>query len=485
MAPDEKLSGLTRSALATLWRSTGLDERALDHVNLTGDGQSLPSSFAVGCAAQASIAASALAAAHLWQLRGGAWQTVSVDRRAAEAEFRSERYLRVDGSAPPDPWDALAGLYRCGDGRWVRLHTNFPHHRQGLLDLLGCGGDREDVAAALRGWRAAAVEDALAERGLVGSMVRSFDEWDAHPQARALADLPVFTLERIGDAPAEPLPPALRPLSGVRVLDLTRIIAGPVGTRALAAHGAEVLLVTSPRLPSIPSLVIDTGRGKRSCQLDLTQAEDRGRLAHLLRQADVLVDGYRPGGLAGLGFGAEAAAALRPGMVCVSLSAYSHAGPWAGRRGFDSLVQAATGFNLAEAEAAGRNEPLALPAQALDHAAGYLIALGAIAALSRRATEGGSWHVRVSLAQTARWLRGLGRIDNGFAVADPDRESVRDCLEESGSGFGRLSAVGHAAVMATTPAGWERPSVPLGRDEPVWPEGGGRDGMAAGQTHKR
>jgi crotonobetainyl-CoA:carnitine CoA-transferase CaiB-like acyl-CoA transferase len=456
------------AALAELWQTAGLDPTALKHVQLTGQEPVLPSSFAVGTAAQASIAASALAAASLWQQRGGRWQTVAVDMRHAAVEFRSERYLRVDGQPAPELWDKIAGLYPCGDGGWVRLHTNFPHHRDGVLALLGCEHDRTAVAAALQGWKAQEVEDAAAERGLVVTKLRSFDEWDAHPQGQAVATLPVFTIERIGAAPPEPLPPAERPLSGVRVLDLTRIIAGPVGGRTLAAHGADVLLVTSPKLPSILPLVIDTGRGKRSCLLDLTMASDRGRLKELLKEADIFVQGYRPGGLAQLGFGAEEAAALRPGIIYVSLSAYGHVGPWAGRRGFDSLVQTAGGLNVAEAQAAGQDKPLPLPAQALDHAAGYLIALGAMAALQRRITEGGSWHVRVSLAQTGHWLRRLGRVADGFAAPDPDLAAVQDLLADYPSGFGPLRAVRHAAQLALTPPCWERPAVPLGTDAPVW-----------------
>jgi len=455
-------------ALAELWQAADLDPAALDHVRLTGHDPVLPSSFAVGTAAQASIAAVGLAAANLWLQRGGTWQQVAVDMRHAGAEFRSERYLRIDDAPASELWDAIAGAYRCGDGRWVRLHTNFPHHRDGVLALLGCAHDRASVAAALQGWNAQAFEDAAAERGLVVAMLRSFDEWDAHPQGRALASLPVFTLEKIGDAPPEPLPPSARPLSGIRVLDLTRIIAGPVGGRTLAAHGADVLLVTSPKLPSIAPLVIDTGRGKRSCQLDLTDAADHATLARLVGDADVFVQGYHPGGLDRLGFDPATLAEQRPGIVYVSLSAYGHVGPWAGRRGFDSLVQTASGFNHAEAQAADRDDPLPLPAQALDHAAGYLIALGTIAALHHRAREGGSWHVCVSLAQTGQWLRRLGRIDHGLATADPDLTAVQDLLEDSPSGFGALRAVRHAALLSTTPAGWSMPSVPLGHDRAEW-----------------
>lgn len=460
----------TLDVLGSLWRLAGSDPAALLQVDLPGEEPALPSSFAVGTAAQASIAASALAAAELWRLKTGERQRVRVPMRDAAIEFRSERYLRVGGAPPPDLWDKIAGTYRCGDGRWVRLHTNFPHHRDGVLALLRCEHDRGAVERALQGWRAEDLETAAAEAGLVVTAMRSFSEWDAHPQGQAIAGLPVLSIEKIGDAPAEALPPSERPLGGIRVLDLTRVIAGPVCGRCLAAHGADVLLVTAPHLPSMLPLVVDTGRGKLSAQLDLRQAPARERLRELIRDADVFVQGYRPGALAALGFGPDDVARLRPGIVTVSLSAYGHQGPWAGRRGFDSLVQTATGFNVAEAEAAGVERPRPLPAQALDHASGYLMAFGAMVALTRRAREGGSWHVRVSLAQTGLWLRNLGRIDGGLHCRDPGLEDVRDRLEETASGFGQLTAIRHAAELSITLVRWSRPSVPLGTHAPAWPE---------------
>lgn len=459
----------TRDSLETLWRAARLDPAALDRLALTGAEPVLPSSFAVGTAMQTSVAASALAAAECWRARSGEAQKVSVDMRAAAIAARSERYLTVDGGPAPELWDKIAGAYRGGDGRWVRLHTNFPHHRDGVLNILGCAHDKAAVTAALQGWTAFDFETACADAGLVVAAMRSFAEWDAHPQGRAIAALPLFDLERIGDAPAKPWPAGERPLAGLRILDLTRIIAGPVCGLTLAAHGADVMLVTSPQLPSIAPLVIDTGRGKLSVSLDLTQADDRATFEALLRDADVVVQGYRPGGLAALGYGADDLARLRPGIVSVSLSAYSHEGPWAARRGFDSLVQTATGFNHAEAEAAGSDAPRPLPAQILDHATGYLMAFATMAALLRRAHEGGSWQVRLSLAQTGHWLRGLGRID-GLAYPDPSRDDVRDLLMEMPSGFGTLSAVRHPAELSLTPPYWARPSVPLGTDPPVWPE---------------
>jgi hypothetical protein len=253
------------------------------------------------------------------------------------------------------------------------------------------------------------------------------------------------------------------------VLDLTRVIAGPVCGRTLAGHGADVLLVTASHLPAIAGLVIATGAGKLACHLDLRAAADRETFRSLLRSADVLVQGYRPGALAALGFGADEAMALRPGIVCVSLSAYGHAGPWAGRRGYDSLVQTASGFNVAEAEAAGSDLPRPLPAQAIDWSTGYLMAAAVMAALARRATAGGSWHIRCSLAQTGRWLRSLGRIEGGTALADPTQDDVRDRTESLDSGFGRLTMIRPATRMSATPFGWTRPAMPLGSHAPAWP----------------
>jgi hypothetical protein len=340
-----------------------------------------------------------------------------------------------------------------------------------MLKLLGVAYERPAVAAALKRWEAEPFETAVAEAGLVATMLRDPAEWADHPQGRAIARLPLFEISKIGEAPAHALGrnPA-RPLAGVRVLDLTRVIAGPVCGRTLAAHGAEVMRVTAPHLPGLAQLDIDTGRGKLSTALDLRAQEDRERLVGLLRQAHIFVQGYRPGAIATLGFSAEACAEMRPGIIVVTLSAYGQAGPWATRRGFDSLVQNASGINVAEAEAAGVPAPRELPAQALDHASGYLMAFAALMALARKVEEGGSWHVRVSLAQTGHWLTSLGRLSDGFATPDPQLADVGDLIDVSDTPFGRISHVRHAAVLAETPAHWVRPPVPLGTHAPVWPE---------------
>ena len=492
-------------ALRDIWATAGLSDarlpplqpwlqpwlQLLEWADLSGADPVLPSSFAVGTAAQSSIAAAALAAAALGHARNGVQQRVAVDMRHAALECTG--HFSVDGRTP-EIWDKLSGLYRCNDG-WVRLHANFAHHRDGALRVLGLpAGEstpRAMVEGALLKWRAFEFEQACAEAGLVVAAVRSFDEWDVHPHSHAVAAQPLITLEKIGEAPPRELPQLDRDaqvLQGIRALDLTRILAGPVCGRTLAAYGADVMLINAPHLPNIDHIA-DTSRGKLSAHLDLRTGNGRDSLRALLRDAHVFVQGYRPGGLEAQGFGAEAAAQLRPGLVYVSLSAYGHTGPWADRRGFDSLVQTATGFNHAEglAAAAGRNaaqpvgqpawqpvaqaigqsiaQPKALPVQIFDYASGFLMAFAASAALLRQQQEGGSWHARISLARTAHWVRSLGRIDNGLAVTPPAREGY---LETSSSGWGEMLALTHAARMSHSPVRWNRPSVRPGTHAPEW-----------------
>jgi hypothetical protein len=478
----------SQTVLGQLWNGLGLPPAALAQVQLPGDHAVLPSSFAVATAAQASLGAAALAANLLWHQRqdGTDWQQVLVDRTHACLECTS--HFAINGRQP-DLWDKLSGLYPCGDAAqggagWVRIHANFEHHRDGALQLLGLppGPDtpREAVAHALRDWQASHFEQAAADAGLEVAAARSFAQWDAHPQAAALtADLAqhgVVALQRLGDAPprpwlqASPNGPLTRPLQGLRVLDLTRILAGPVAGRLLAAHGANVMLVNGPHLPNIAAIA-DTSRGKLSAQIDLRHEAGQAQLGSLLSTAQVFLQGYRPGALGQRGYSAQALAQRHPGIVVAELSAYGSTGPWAQRRGFDSLVQTATGFNLAEALANGRTQPQAMPVQILDYAAGHLLAFGIQAALWRQATQGGSWQVRVSLAGVGAWLRAMGQQADGLQATPPD---VQPYLEDSPCGFGpagqgTLTAVRHAAQFSVTPARWARPSMPPGSHPPIWP----------------
>jgi hypothetical protein len=454
--------------LKNLWAVAGGDPLALNAIKLTGEGPLLPSSFAIDQAGQVTIAAAGLAAAEIWKLRSGEAQDVAVDLEHAAVECRSERYLRLDGKPPPPVWDAIAGVYKVRDG-FVRLHTNFRHHRDNVCNVLGCEPERETVQAALNNWNGEDFETKAYAGGCVVSFMRPHEVWSRHPHARALAELPVLTIEKIGEAPPKPWSNGDRPLSGVRVLDLSRVIAGPVAGRTLAAHGADVLLVAGPTLPQIDWLTIDNGRGKLSTLIELKSEAGRAALRSLLAEADIFSQGFRPDSLAALGFSAAEAAKLNPGIVFVSMCAYGHEGRWAGRRGFDSLVQTTTGFNHAEGVAAGVDGPKELPSQMLDHATGYLMAFGAMMAKARQAREGGSWHVRVSLAQTGRWLWNLGRIDGAMKKPDLAPEAIAKYMQKMPSGFGELSAVRHAALLSKTPARWTRPAMPLGSHAAEWP----------------
>jgi len=470
-----------------LWCDAGLAPEALARLELTGAEPAVPSSFAVGTALQASLGVAALAAAELGAAhgaaQGGPLQRVSVD--TADVVREAACRFTLDGREPP-AWEPLSGLYRCADSDeagsagWVRVHANFAHHRDGVLRLLGLPEGphtpRAAIEAALREWPALRFEAEASARGLVVAAVRTPAQWRALEQAQGVAAEPLVSIERIDDggsnaAPTgwRPTDPHRAPLGGLRVLELTRILAGPVAGRTLAAYGADVLLVNAPHLPNIEAIA-DTSRGKLSAHLDLRDAEQAARLRELVRAGDVFLQGYRPGALAARGFAPADLARLKPGIVCVSLSAYGATGPWAQRRGFDSLVQSTMGINVAEAEAFGETKPRSLPLAALDYGAGYLLAFGALAALHRQRREGGSWHVQVSLAGVGHWLQSLGRVNDGPNAAPLSFDGV---MEESASGFGLLCAVRHAARLSATPAQWLRPSMPPGSHAAAWPSRSG------------
>jgi len=386
--------------LQEIWSALGGDARGLGAVGIAGEG-GLQSAFAVSDLAAAAIAVAGLAAAELMSVRSGEMPTVRVDRRLASLWFGWT--LRPQGWSLPSPWDPFTGDYEAADG-WVRLHANAPHHREAALSALDVRADREAVARAVAGRLAEELETAVTERGGCAAALRSGAQWAAHPQGASVAGEPLLWLEAT-EAAAAGLPPAMpgRPLAGLRVLDLTRVLAGPVATRFLAMLGAEVLRIDSPSWDE-PGVVPEVTLGKRCARLDLRRDEDRQHLAGLLRGADILVHGYRPGALAKLGFDGEALRRLRPGLVDVSLAAYGWTGPWAGRRGFDSLVQTCAGIAAEGMRRAGAPKPVPLPVQALDHATGYLMAAAAIRGITRRLTTGRGSVARCSLARTARLL---------------------------------------------------------------------------------
>ncbi|WP_420963849.1 CoA transferase [Brucella sp. IR073] len=388
----------------------GLISSSNTSIEISGSDPVVPSSFMIGSAAAQAVMASASAAADFYELRGGLAQHLSVSLQHAVTECRSERHLRINEGPAPQLWDAVAGAYQCKDGNFVRIHTNFLHHRNGILGLLQCEPDRSAVMSALEKWNALDFEIAATTVGLPVAMIRSFDEWDASEQALALANEPLIRIDRLTDAPPAILSLHDRPLQGIKVIELTRIIAGPVCGRALASHGADVLRLIGRDVPTIDALDIDTGHGKRSAYTDLDNVEDLEKLHELISEADIFLHSYRPDALDKYGLDAETLLARNPQLVYASLSAYGPRGPWANRRGFDSLVQAASGYNVAEGQAFGDEIPRPLPAQLIDHATGHFLASGIINALAQRHVQGGGWKVHTSLARTAHWVKSLVRF---------------------------------------------------------------------------
>ena len=426
-------------------------------VRAAADGAAgLASPFAVGALATAAVAAFADAVA---DLAGGRGAVVHRDRAAQW--FRSA--LQPDGWAPPPPWDPVAGDYAGADG-WIRLHTNAPHHRAAALRVLGVPADRDAVAAAVRALPVAELEAEVLAAGGCAARMRTAAEWAASAEGRAVAAEPLIELLPGDDAG---LPRATadaeRPLAGIRVLDLTRVLAGPVATRALAGVGATVLRIDPPDWDE-PGVVPDVTLGKRVARLDARTPAGRARLHELLASADVLVHGYRPGALERLGLGDEERRRIRPGLVDVSLDAYGWRGPWSGRRGFDSLVQMSTGIADAGMRKADAAKPVPLPVQALDHATGWLMAAAAVALLRDRVRTGRGGSARLSLARTASALLGLPGPDVASFVPSPAGEPTPIVTP-----WGPAAIAPPPFEVDGVAFRFDAGPAPLGSDEPAWP----------------
>ncbi|HKA63076.1 MAG TPA: CoA transferase [Methylomirabilota bacterium] len=466
---------MSHEALRTILPVAGLPPDLARSVEVTGGADPiLPTSFRIGETGAGALAAVGLAVSELWALRTGRRQQIAVDTRQATASLRSGHYLQMDGAAMSTDRNTIMGVYPARDGRWSYLHCNFPNHRAAALQVLGVPEDREAVRRAAAGWDALALEEAIIAAKGAGGMVRSMEEWARHPQAAAIASLPLLEIVQIGGSAPEALPEGDRPLSGVRVLDLTRVLAGPTCARTLAEHGADVLKITAAHLPNLGYQEYDTGHGKLSAYLDLREPKDVETMRGLVQEADVFSQGYRPGALAARGFSPKTLAALRPGIVIVSLCAFGHVGPWASRRGFDTVVQTVSGITQRQGHLFPGPEPgpQFYPVSAIDYITGYLMAFGAMVALARRAREGGSWLVRISLAQTGRWIVGRGEVPESRLADVPKEfapEEIARWSTTSDTPAGRLRHLAPVVQLSETPARWARPSVPLGYHEPAWP----------------
>lgn len=453
---------MSETVLGAIWRALGGPADSVDRVSFTGGAHTLPGPFLVDDFAAASIAAATLAIAGIDRLDG---PPVTIDRRHAALAFRSEWYLRPVGWELPPAWDPIAGDYRAADG-WIRLHTNYERHRAAAVKTLGLATDagRDAVAEAVAGWTGGDLEEAVVSGGGCAAQQRGVDAWRAHPQGAAVASEPLVAVA-YGDGALgrSTVSGGDQPLAGVRVLDLTRVIAGPIASRFLAAYGANVLRIDPPGFAELPGLVVETTVGKRRAAIDLAAEAGRYTLRALVAGADVIVHGYRPGALAALGFDDDELRAIQPGLVIASLDAYGWSGPWRGRRGFDSLVQLSSGITTIGQEVHGAGAPVPLPAQALDHGTGYLIA----AAVAHAVAERRPATIRASLARTAAFLIDLGLGDDPGRGLPPSTDVAAYC-ERAATPWGPVDRLRPPGRIGSFSPAWSRPPGELGDSEPVW-----------------
>jgi hypothetical protein len=467
VVPSEADSSLTGS----LWRAVGGDRAALASLTVTGTDAWLGGPLPVDELAGGAVACALMAAADLAHARGADRPAVGLSSEHVALSFQSERHMLIDGRTTGAGFSPLSRLVRCAHGGWLRTHGNYPHHAAAIGRALGIevSGDQqraaERLAQAALSAEATELETAVVVAGGCAAALRSREQWNSHPAGVAVAATPLVAFEdelaTSSQRVRAPIADAAQPCEGIRVLDLTRVIAGPVGARTLAALGADVLRVDPPQLPEIPEGHLDTGVGKRAATLDLADAERREAL---LAGADVLVTGYRPGALAHFGLDAADLAERYPHLVQVSLSAWGTTGPWGGRRGFDSLVQVASG--IATECAAADGTPGVLPAQALDHAIGHLVAAAVLRALAMRAAGKTSGPARLSLARTAHELlrapRPAATASAATGAADPAGHRFS---------FGRVSLIAPPGTLDGRPLRWPHGPRELGSDSPSWTAG--------------
>lgn len=454
-----------RDALREVLRSAGCDENQAESIDWGGNDPVYRSQYKAVTGGAAALGAMGCAMADLREIQIGCRPKVLLEAPAVAASMRSSRYVLVDGKPAYRP-PVMTGFFRADGERWNYFHCNHPPHQAALLQVLKVTADRARVADAARRWNAFALEDAVNAAGGLAPVVRTPSEWNALPNTRSLALEPLIEIRKIADSPPIPVPKGLiRPLTGLRVLDFTRVLAGPTCGRLLAESGADVLKITCERHPDYDAMEWDTGYGKRTAILDIASPTGRARLMDLLSTCDVFSQAYRPGALRRLGFGVDDLSALRPGIVCVNLTAFGYTGDWRARRGFDTVVQAASGMAHISGDRSG---PEFMPVSALDYIAGYLMTFGTLVALRRRHEVGGSYAVNVSLARCAQWLISLGLHDLTKAMTGEEEiDNLADWLVEVPSPLGRLRRL-RPIVRYSENALNELPAWTRRRDSVTW-----------------
>jgi crotonobetainyl-CoA:carnitine CoA-transferase CaiB-like acyl-CoA transferase len=462
------------SALDEILQARGMPKPEPDEVTIIGADPVFSTRFKPGETCAAAIAAIGVGVSDIWQLKTERRQKTVVDVRHAAAALRSSHYLeRADAEgkfrpvANPD-YQRLGPITRpwpTRDGRFFLPHFSMAHLERRVLGVLDAEPTPESVGPAVARWNALELEGAIDRARACGAMVRSNAEWLGEEQGGILAARPVVEIIKIGDSKPEPMPAGERPLSGIRVLDLTRVLAGPVAARTLAEHGAEVLMIGAEGVPQMIEHVMDTSHGKRSCYLDLKNPAEADRLKTLVRQADVFSQGYRPGVLGRLGFAPEQLAALRPGIVYCSISCFGADGPLRHRAGWEQIAQTVSGL----CHENNPQKPRLVPAPICDYTTGYLGAYGVLLALARRAREGGSYHVRVSLCQSAMLIHRQGRVEYSDRNMDVSAEELERYRTVSQTPYGALKHLKPVLQLSETAPHWARPSPLLGKDRAEWP----------------
>lgn len=454
----------------------GNDAPPADNVRITGADPVFSTRFKIGEASANILAGIGLAVSDIHEMKTGRRQSVDVDVRRAAAACRSSKYqsvLGADGTWSKGVADTpvmkhlrqLTRPWLCKDGRWAMVHFNMTHMHDRIMNILGCESEAESIAAAISSkWDAQDLEDAISEAKACCTVVRSNAEWLAHPHGAMLANQPLIEIEKIGDTDPIPFAAGERPLDGLRVLDLTRILAGPIAARTLAEHGADVLLVAAEHLPQVPEHVMDTSHGKRSLFLDFNKSDELAAMKKLIAGADVFSQGYRNGVMDRFGLGAADLAEMRPGIVYVSINCYGFGGPFSGRGGWEQLAQSATGI----CKEHGGDKPKLLPATACDYTTGYLGAYGVLLALLRRAREGGSYHVRVSLCRSGMYLHDLGRVDFPRPDMDLEPEELQALMKVTETSFGTVRHLAPVLQLSETPPYWDKPTPVRGSARAEW-----------------
>lgn len=472
-----------REALEELLEIRGLPSPHPDEVAVEGRDPFFRVPFHLGESTTAILGAIGIAVNDLWEMRVGRRQRVSVSLKHAAATLRTVDYTRQRNGEGvfetiPIPSDMAYMLtvtqpWKTQDGGWFLPHFNLPHLGKRVLNVLQSDYTPDSVRQAVGQWESAALDQAIAEAHACGSPIRTPQEWAVHPQGQYLAARPVIEITKIAEGPPEPMnggeSTPQRPLAGLRVLDLTRILAGPITGRTLAEHGADVLLVTGKDLAQTPEHVRDTSHGKRSAFLDIGNPGELAQLRDLTRSADIFINGFRPGRLEAHGMGATDLVALRPGLIYVTISCYGSGGPLSERAGWEQVAQAATGICHTYGEIIGAGQPKLVFAPVCDYTTGYLGALGTLIALGRRAREGGSYHVQVSLCQSSMFIQRRGILE-GFLDAPQclTEDELAELHVEGQSGYGLLRTLGPALKMSETPTYWARSSPAPGSDKAEW-----------------